>query len=60
VITIFGEEDPVEDDRERLKLKLANDEGEDVEGHKFEPTEDEKLKLKLANDEGEDVEGHKL
>jgi hypothetical protein len=50
----------VEDDRERLKLKLANDEGEDVEGHKLEPTEDEKLKLKLANDEGEDVEGHKL
>jgi hypothetical protein len=48
----------VEDDRERLKLKLANDEGEDVEGHKLEPTEDEKLKL--ANDEGEDVEGHKL
>jgi hypothetical protein len=48
----------VEDDRERLKL--ANDEGEDVEGHKLEPTEDEKLKLKLANDEGEDVEGHKL
>jgi hypothetical protein len=46
----------VEDDRERLKL--ANDEGEDVEGHKLEPTEDEKLKL--ANDEGEDVEGHKL
>jgi hypothetical protein len=50
----------VEDDRERLKLKLANDEGDDVEGHKLEPTEDEKLKLKLANDEGEDVEGHKL
>ena len=25
----------MEDDRERLKLKLANDEGEDVEGHKL-------------------------
>ena len=51
----------MEDDRE--KMKLANDEGEDVEGHKLEPTEDEKLKLKLnklATDEGEDVEGHKL
>jgi hypothetical protein len=46
----------VEDDRERMKL--ANEEGEEVEGHKLEPTEDEKLKL--ANDEGEDVEGHKL
>jgi len=52
----------MEDDREKLKLKLAQDEGEDVEGHKLEPTEDEreKLKLKLAQDEGEDVEGHKL
>jgi hypothetical protein len=50
----------MEDDRE--KLKLASDEGEDVEGHKLEPTEDEKLKLKLklASDDGEDVEGHKL
>ena len=48
----------MEDDREKLKLKLAKDEGEDVEGHKLEPTEDEKLKL--ADDEGEDVEGHKL
>ncbi|MDQ2910532.1 MAG: hypothetical protein M3R39_05890 [Actinomycetota bacterium] len=48
----------MEDDRERLKLKLASDEGEDVEAHKLEPTEDEKLKL--ASDEGEDVEGHKL
>jgi hypothetical protein len=48
----------MEDDREKLKLKLAKDEGEDVEGHKLEPTEDEKLKL--AADEGEDVEGHKL
>jgi hypothetical protein len=60
VIAIFGEEDPVEDDRERLKLANDEGEGEDVEGHKLEPTEDEKLKLKLANDEGEDVEGHKL
>jgi hypothetical protein len=50
----------MEDDREKLKLKLARDEGEDVEAHKLEPTEDEKLKLKLAADEGEDVEGHKL
>jgi hypothetical protein len=46
----------VDDDRE--KLKLATDEGEDVEGHKLEPTEGEKSKL--ATDEGEDVEGHKL
>jgi len=52
----------VEDDREKLKLKLAQDEGEDVEAHKLEPDEgeSEKLKLKLAQDEGEDVEGHKL
>jgi hypothetical protein len=46
----------VDDDRE--KLKLATDEGEDVEGHKLEPTEGEKSKL--ATDEDEDVEGHKL
>jgi len=46
----------VEDDRE--KLKLAKDEGEDVEAHKLEPTEGEKLKL--ATDEGEDAERHKL
>jgi hypothetical protein len=58
VTAIFKEGGAVEDDRERLKL--ASDEGDEVEGHKFEPTEDEKLKLKLANDEGEDVEGHKL
>jgi hypothetical protein len=52
----------MEDEREKLKLKLAQDEGEDVEGHKLEPDvgELEKLKLKLKNDEGEDVEGHKL
>ncbi len=52
----------MEDDREKLKLKLAQDEGEDVEAHKLEPDEgeSEKLKLKLAQDEGEDVEGHKL
>lgn len=49
-----------EDKLERLKLKLANDEGEDVEGHKLEPTEDKLEKLRLAADEGEDVEGHKL
>ena len=48
----------MEDDREKLKLKLAADEGEDVEGHKLEPTEAEKLKP--AADEDEDVEGHKL
>ena len=45
-------------DNELENLKLASDEGEDVEGHKLEPTEDEKLKL--ASDESEDVEGHKL
>jgi hypothetical protein len=44
----------MEDDRE--KLKLASDEGEDVEGHLLESTEGEKL----ASDEDEDVEGHKL
>lgn len=48
----------MDDDRE--KLKLATDEGEDVEGHKLEPTEGEVEKLKLATDEDEDVEGHKL
>jgi uncharacterized protein YnzC (UPF0291/DUF896 family) len=46
----------MEDDRERLKL--ASDEGEDVEGHKLEPSVGEKLKL--ADEEGEDFEGHKL
>ncbi|HYX88390.1 MAG TPA: hypothetical protein VE753_03385 [Gaiellaceae bacterium] len=50
----------MEDEREKLKLKLAQDEGEDVEGHKLEPDVDEREKLKLKNDEGEDVEGHKL
>ena len=44
----------MEDDRDREKL--AADEGEDVEGHKLEPTEGEKF----GADEGEDVEGHKL
>jgi hypothetical protein len=52
----------MEDDRERLRLKLAQDEGEDVEGHKLEPHEGDREKLKLAQDEGEDedVEGHRL
>jgi hypothetical protein len=52
----------MEDDREKLKLKLAQDEGEDVEGHKLEPDPGDREKLKLAQDEdeGEDVEGHKL
>jgi hypothetical protein len=54
----------MEEDREKLKLKLAQDEGEDVEGHKLrqEPDPDDREKLKLANDEdkGEDVEAHKL
>ena len=50
----------MEDERERLKLKLAQDEGEDVEGHKLEPDSGEREKLKLANDEDDDVEGHKL
>jgi hypothetical protein len=48
----------MEDERE--KLKLAQDEGEDVEGHKLQPDIDEREKLKLANDEGEDVEREKL
>jgi hypothetical protein len=36
------------DDVEGHSHKLANDEGDDVEGHSH----------KLANDEGDDVEGH--
>ena len=50
----------MEDDREKLRLRLAQDEGEDVEGHKLGPTEDESERLRLATDEGEDVEGDKL
>jgi hypothetical protein len=52
----------VENDLEKLKMKMARDEGEDVEGHKLDLTEDEKLKMKMkmAADEGEDVEGHKM
>ncbi|HYX87919.1 MAG TPA: hypothetical protein VE753_00985 [Gaiellaceae bacterium] len=54
----------MEDEREKLKLKLAQDEGEDVEAHKLraepDPGEDEKLKLAGDEDEGEDVEAHKL
>ena len=46
-VSEFREGGSVEDDRDREKL--AADEGEDVEGHKLEPTEGEK-----------DVEGHKL
>ena len=47
----------MEDDREKLKLKLAQDEGEDVEGHKLEPTVSERE----TNDEAdEDVERRKL
>jgi hypothetical protein len=60
---VFGEEVAVEDEREKLlKLKLAQDEGEDVEGHRLEPTEldQEKLRLERDADEGDDVEGHKL
>jgi hypothetical protein len=48
----------MEDDRERLRLR--QDEGEDVESHKLEPTEDENERLRLATDEDEDVEGHRL
>ena len=52
----------MEEDRERLKL--AQDEGEDVEAHKLrqepDPGENEKLKLANDEDEGEDVEAHKL
>lgn len=52
----------MENDLEKLKMKMARDEGEDVEGHKLDLTEDEKLKMKMkmAADEGEDVEGHKM
>jgi hypothetical protein len=52
----------MEEEREKLRLKLAQDEGEDVEAHRLEPDPGEREKLKLANDEGEDedVEGHKL
>jgi hypothetical protein len=59
-MVVFRRRIPMEDEREKLRLKLAQDEGEDVEGHKLEPDIDEREKLKLANDEGEDVEGHKL
>jgi hypothetical protein len=48
----------MEEEREKLKLKLAQDEGDDVEAHKLEPDEGEREKLKLANDEDDDVEGH--
>ena len=50
----------MEDEREKLRLKLAQDEGEDVEGHRLEPTEDEKLKLATEEGEGDDVEAHRL
>ena len=36
--------------------KLANDEGDDVEGHMHKSSH--KASHKLANDEGDDVEGH--
>jgi len=36
--------------------KLANDEGDDVEGHMHKNSH--KASHKLANDEGDDVEGH--
>lgn len=48
-----------EDNRE--KPKFANEEsGDDVEGHKFEPTDGEQEKSKFATEEREDVEGHKF
>ncbi|HEY2938668.1 MAG TPA: hypothetical protein VGJ27_02550 [Gaiellaceae bacterium] len=52
----------MEDDREKLRLRLAQDEGEDVESHRLEPTEDESERLRLAQDEdeGEDDEAHRL
>jgi hypothetical protein len=37
--------------------KLANDEGDDVEGH-MHKQQANKGSHKLANDEGDDVEGH--
>jgi hypothetical protein len=60
VVPSFREEVPMEDEREKLRLKLAQDEGEDVEGHRLEPTEDEKLKLATEEGEGDDVEAHRL
>jgi hypothetical protein len=50
----------MEDDRERLRL--AQDEGEDVESHRLEPDEGDGERLRLAQDEdeGEDVEAHRL
>jgi hypothetical protein len=38
----------------------AEDEGEETEGHRFEPIESEPEKERFASDEGEDVEGHRL
>jgi hypothetical protein len=54
VIIDFQRGGSVEDDRE--KMELDRDEGEEVEGHRYEPIEGEKH----ASDEGEDVEGHKV
>jgi hypothetical protein len=58
----FLKEVSMEDDRERLRL--AQDEGEDVESHRLEPDEGDREKLKLAQDEDEDegegVEAHRL
>ncbi len=39
-------------DPDEIKTKLANDEGDDVEGHSNHP------RPKLANDEDDDVEAH--
>ena len=48
------------EDETREKPKFANDEREDVEGHKFEPSDGEQERPKFANDESDDVEGHKF
>lgn len=45
----------------RKKFNRPADEGDEVEGHKFEPTEAKREKFQAPADEGGDaVEGHKF
>ena len=44
---------------EREKFAAPADEGEDVEGHKFEP-DLEREKFASPDDDGDDVEAHKF
>lgn len=69
-----NKEAQVADEREKFNRPVGKD--DDVEGHKFEPTDQEKFQVdededveghkfepageKYASDEGEDVEGHKF